>query len=129
MVGLQFAVCSLQFAVCSLQFAVCSLQFAVCSLQSDMAKVALQEGYMPKSTKHKEVTFVLNISPCYITTNDILYFESDDANVKRRIVAFETTWLPSTSTNVEKWMRKSSMHCIVWAVDEINRLTDLVDKT
>ena len=44
-------------------------------------------------------------------------------------MAFETTSLPSTSTNVEKWMRKNSMHCIVWAADEINRLIDLVDKT
>ena len=26
-------------------------------------------------------------------------------------------------------MRKNSMHCIVWAADEINRLIDLVDKT
>ena len=99
------------------------------SLQSDMAKVVLQGGYMPKSTKHKEATFVLNNSPYYITTNDIPYFGSDDANAKRRIVAFETTSLPSTSTNVEKWMRKNSMHCIVWAADEIDRLNDLVDKT
>ena len=80
------------------------------SLQSDMAKV------------------VLNNSPYYITTNDIRYFGSDDANVKRRILAFETTSLLSTSTNVEKWMRKNSVHCIVWASDEINRLIDLVDK-
>ena len=26
-------------------------------------------------------------------------------------------------------MRKNSLHCIVWATDEINRLIDLVDKT
>ena len=99
------------------------------SLQSDMAKVVLLGGYLPKSTKHKEATFVLNISPYYITMNDIPYFGSDDANVKRRIVAFEITSLPSTSTNVEKWMRQNSMHCIVWAADEINQLIDLVDKT
>ena len=99
------------------------------SLQSDMAKVVLQGRYMPKSTKHKEDTFVLNNSPYYITTNDILYFQSDDANVRRRIVAFETTSLPSTSTNIEKWMGKNSMHCTVWAADEINQLIDLVDKT
>ena len=35
------------------------------SLQSDMAKAFLQGGYMPKSTKHKEATFVLNNSPYY----------------------------------------------------------------
>ena len=44
------------------------------SLQSDMAKVVLQGGYMPKSTKHKEATFVLNNLPYHITTNDIPYF-------------------------------------------------------
>ena len=30
------------------------------SLRFDMAKVVLQGGYMPKSTKHKDATFVLN---------------------------------------------------------------------
>ena len=84
---------------------------------------------MPKYIKHKEASFVLNNSPYHITTTDIPYFGSDDANVKSRIVVFETTSLPSTSTNVEKWMRKNSMHCIVWAAHEINRLTDSVDKT
>ena len=33
------------------------------------------------------------------------------------------------STNVEKWMRKKAVHCVVCAADEINRLIDLVDKT
>ena len=99
------------------------------SLQSDRVKVVLQGGYMPKYIKHKEASFVLNNSPYHITTTDIPYFGSDDANVKSRIVVFETTSLPSTSTNVEKWMRKNSMHCIVWAAHEINRLTDSVDKT
>ena len=71
------------------------------SLQSDVAKVVLQGGYMPKSTKHKETTFVLNNSPYYITTNEISYLGSDDANVKRQIVVFETTSLPSTSSHLE----------------------------
>ena len=72
------------------------------SLQSDMAKVVLQGGYMPKSTKHKDATFVLNNSPYYITTNSLPSLGAEDDNVKRRIKAFETTSLPSTSPNVER---------------------------
>ena len=98
------------------------------SLQSDMAKVILQGGYMPKSTKHKDSTFVLNSSPYYITTNSLPSFGAEDDNVKRRIKAFETTSLPSISPNVERWMRKNAMHCIVWIAEEIDRLKDHVDK-
>ena len=82
------------------------------SLQSDMAKVVLQGGYMPKSTKHKDQTFVLNNSPYYITTNSLRSFGAEDDSVKRRIKASETTFLPFTPPNVEKWMRKNAMHCI-----------------
>ena len=44
-------------------------------------------------------------------------------------MAFERTSLPSRPTRVEKWMRKKSVHCIVYAADEINRNIVLVDKT
>ena len=98
------------------------------SLQSDIAKVVPQDGYMPKSTKHKDATFALNNSPYYITTNSLPSFGAEDDNVKRRIKAFETTSLPSTSPNVERWRRKNAMHCIVWIVNEIDRLKDYVDK-
>ena len=77
------------------------------NLQSDMAKVVLQSSYVPKLTKHKDATFVLNNSPYYITTNSLPSFGAEDDNVKRRIKAFETTSLPSTSPNVERWMRKT----------------------
>ena len=77
------------------------------SLQSDMAKVVLQGSYVPKLTKHKDATFVLNNSPYYITTNSLPSFGAEDDNVKRRIKAFKTTSLPSTSPNVERWMRKT----------------------
>ena len=62
-------------------------------LQSDMAKVVLQGGYMPKATKHKDATFVLNNSPYYIITNSLPSFGAKDDNVKRRIKTFETTSL------------------------------------
>ena len=62
---------------------------------------------MPKSTKHKDVTFVLNNSPYYITTNSLPSFEAEDDNVKRRIKVFETISLPSTSPHVERSMRKT----------------------
>ena len=92
------------------------------SLQSDMPKVVLQGGYMPKSTKHKEATFVLNNSPYYITTNSLPSSGAEDDNVKRKIKVFETTSLPSTSPNLERWMRKNAKHCIVWIANEIDRL-------
>ena len=99
------------------------------SLQSDMAKEVLQGGYMPKSTKYKDATFVLNNSPYYITTNSPPSVGADDDNLKRRIKAFETTSLPgslpSTSPNVERWMRKNAMNCIVWIATV---LKDHVDK-
>ena len=70
----------------------------------------LVAGHMPaKVYQTGRSCLVLTNSSYYITTNDIPYFGSDDANVKRRIVAFETTSLPSTPTNVEKWMRKNSI--------------------
>ena len=53
---------------------------------------------------------------------------SKNDNVKRRIKAFEATSLPSTSPNVERWMIKNAMHCIVWIAKEIDRLKDHVDK-
>ena len=83
------------------------------SLQSDMAKVVLKGGYMPKS-KHKDATIVLNNSPYYITTNSLPSFGEEDDNVKRRIKTFEATSLPSTSPNVERWMRKKrhALHCL-----------------
>ena len=59
------------------------------SLQSDMTKVVLQGDYMPKSTKHKDATFVLNNSPYYITTNSLPSFGAEDDNVKRRIKALK----------------------------------------
>ena len=80
------------------------------SLQTNMAKVVLQGGYMPKSTKHKDETFVLNNSPYYITTNSLPSVGAEDDNVKRRIKAFETTSLPSTSPNVEK--ERHALHCL-----------------
>ena len=98
------------------------------SLQSDMAKVVLHGGYMPKSTKHKDATFVSNNSPYYITTNSLPSFGAEDDNVKGRIKAFETTSLPSTSPNAERWMRKNAMHCIVWIAQETDRLKNHVDR-
>ena len=56
------------------------------SLQSDIAKVVLQGSYMPKSTKHKDATFVLNNCSYYITTNLLPSFGAEDDNVKRRIL-------------------------------------------
>ena len=62
---------------------------------------------MPKSTNHKDATFVLNNSSYFFATNSLPSSGAEDDNVKRRFKAFETISLLSTSPNVDRWMRKT----------------------
>ena len=46
----------------------------------------------------------------------------------RRVEVFKTQSLPSTLPNVNEWLRRNSMQCIVWAAQEIERLLDFLNE-
>ena len=46
----------------------------------------------------------------------------------RRVEAFKTQSLPSTLPNVNEWLRRNSMHCIVWAAQEIEQLLGFLNE-
>ena len=87
------------------------------TLQADLAKIVLQGGYMVTCVKHQSPKTLINKAPFYITTNELPNFGSEHDNVMRRV--FKTQSLPSTLPNVNEWLRRNSMHCIVWAAQEI----------
>ena len=84
------------------------------TLQADLAKVVLQGGYMVTCVKHQSPKTLVNKAPFYITTNDLPKFGREDENVKRRVEVFETKALSSTLSNVNDWLRRNCMDCIVW---------------
>ena len=97
------------------------------TLQSDLAKTIFQGGWMVTAVKHGLPRTVMNNSPFYITTNEVPNFGEDDENVKRRIVVFNTTSLPTTTPGADRWMFTNAMHCIAWLANEINTFRRHVD--
>ena len=67
-------------------------------------------------------------APFYITTNDLPKFGSEDENVKRKVDVFETKALSSTLSNVNEWLHRNCMDCIVWLANEINRILPYLDE-
>ena len=98
------------------------------TLQADLAKVVLQSGYMVTCVKHQSPKTLVNEASFYITTNDLPKFGSEDENVKRRVEVFMTKALSSTLSNVNDWLRRNCVDCIVWLVNEINRLLQYLDE-
>ena len=97
------------------------------TLQADLAKIVLQGGYMVTCVKHQSPKTLINKAPFYITTNELPNFGSEHDNVMRRVEVFKTQSLPSTLPNVNEWLRRNSMHCIVWAAQEIEQLLDFLN--
>jgi hypothetical protein len=83
-------------------------------MQADMAKTILQGGWMVTAVKHGPPRCVDNNSPFYITTNYVPDFGSEDENVKRRIVVYNTSSLPSINTGIDRWIYDHAMDCIAW---------------
>ena len=98
------------------------------TLQADLAKIVLQGGYMVTCVKHQSPKTLINKAPFYITTNELPNFGSEHDNVMRRVEVFKTQSLPSTLPNVNEWLRRNSMHCIVWAAQEIQQLLDFLNE-
>ena len=98
------------------------------TLQADLAKIVLQGGYMVTCVKHQSPKTLINKAPFYITTNELPNFGSEHDNVMRRVEVFKTQSLPSTLPNVNEWLRRNSMHCIVWAAQEIEQLLDFLNE-
>ena len=89
------------------------------TLQADLAKIVLQGGYTVTCVKHQSPKTLINKAPFYITTNELPNFGSEHDNVMRRVEVFKTQSLPSSLPNVNEWLRRNSMHCIVWVAQEI----------
>ena len=98
------------------------------TLKADLAKIVLQGGYMVTCVKHQSPKTLINKAPFYITTNELPNFGSEHDNVMRRVEVFKTQSLPSTLPNVNEWLRRNSMHCIVWAAQEIEQLLDFLNE-
>ena len=98
------------------------------TLQADLAKIVLQGGYMVTCVKHQSPKTLINKAPFYITTNELPNFGSEHDNVMRRVEVFKTQSLPSTLPNVNEWLRRNSMYCIVWAAQEIEQLLDFLNE-
>ena len=98
------------------------------TLQADLAKIVLQGGYMVTCVKHQSPKTLINKAPFYITTNELPNFGSEHDNVMRRVEVFKTQSLPSTLPNVNEWLQRNSMHCIVWAAQEIEQLIDFLNE-
>ncbi len=95
-------------------------------MQADMAKTILQGGWMVTAVKHGPPRCVDNNSPFYITTNYVPDFGSEDENVKRRIVVYNTSSLPSINTGIDRWIYDHAMDCIAWIANQINEHRHLV---
>ena len=74
---------------------------------------------MVTAVKHGEPRQVLNNSPYYITSNNVLDFGDKDQNVARHIQIFTTKSLPSTTKGMDKWIHDNAMHCIAWITQEL----------
>ena len=99
------------------------------TLQADSAKIVLQGGYMVTCVKHQSPETLINKAPFYITTNELPNFGLEHDNVMRRVEVFKTQSLPSTLPNVNEWLRRNSMHCIVWAAhEEIEQLLNFLNE-
>ena len=98
------------------------------TLQVDLAKILLQGGYMVTCVKHQSPKTLINKAPFHIATNELPNFASEHDNVMRRVEVFKTQSLPSTLPNVNEWLRRNSMQCIVWAAQEIERLSDFLNE-
>ena len=96
-------------------------------MNADLAKTLLQGGWMVTAVKHSQPRCVNCYSPFYITTNKLPDFRTENENVERRIQIFQTTSLPATLRNVDRWIYDNAMHCIAWMVDEINENRDFID--
>ena len=72
------------------------------------------------AVKHGLPRTVLNNSPYYITTNNLLNFgKEEDENVQRRIEVFRTKSLPQTLPGIDRWIYDHAMDCIAWIASEI----------
>ena len=98
------------------------------TLEADLAKIVLQGGYIVTCVRHQSPKTLINKAPFYITTNELPNFGSEHDNVMRRVEVFKTQSFPSTLPNVNEWLRRNSMQCIVWAVQEIERLLDFLNE-
>jgi hypothetical protein len=84
-------------------------------------------GWMVMAVKHGLPRMVMTNSPFYITTNEVPNFGEDDENVKRRIVVFNTTSLPTTTPGADCWMYTNAIHCIAWLANKITTFRRHVD--
>ena len=98
------------------------------TLQADLAKIVLQGGYMVTCVKHQSPKALINKAPFYITTNELPKFGPEHDNVMRRVEVFKTQSLPSTLPNVNECLRRNSMQCILWAAQEIERLSHFLNE-
>ena len=48
--------------------------------------------------------------------------------MKRRIIIFNTTSLPEPISGIDRWIYDNAMHCIAWAVDEIQQHRNLISE-
>lgn len=74
---------------------------------------------MVTAVKHGVPRTVMNNSPFYITTNVVPDFGDENENVKRRIAIFNTTTLPVTIKDADKWIYEHAMDCLVWVANQI----------
>ena len=97
------------------------------TMNADLAKTLLQGGWMVTAVKHGQPRCVNCYSPFYITANNLPDFRTENENVQRRIQVFNTTSLPVTHPNVDRWIYDNAMHCIAWVADQINEHRHLID--
>ena len=81
-------------------------------VDSSLAKAILQGGWMVTAVKHGKSRRVIDCSPYYITTNDVLNFGDEDANVQRWIQIFITKSLPCQIPGIDCWIYDHAMDSI-----------------
>ena len=96
-------------------------------MRSDLAKTVLQGGWMVKSRKHQLPICVNNNRPFYIT-NKVPDFGDKDENVNSQIEVFQTTPLPNSISDIDRWIHEHVMDCIVWAANQITKHHDVISK-
>ena len=98
------------------------------TLQADSIRIVLQDGYMVTCVKPQSPKTLMNKVPFYITTNKLPSFGSEHDNVMRRVKVFKAQSLPSTLPNVNEWLRRNSIQCIVSAAQETERLLHFLNE-
>ncbi len=83
---------------------------------------------MVTAVKHSQPRCLNYHRPFYITTNNVPDFGTENENVKRRILIFNTLSLPTPTPGIDQWLYANAMDCIAWMADEINSHRSLIPR-